>query len=180
MLAHGISDYQRPGRTEDALRLVRDGAIPLAGGTRLLSTAAEAPRVVDLSALGLAGIETKDDDLELGALATLQDVADSPLAHAGSAGLLTLACRAGFASRLLRGMATVGGESIQSQADSEVAAALLALNAVYVVEKHGGPLEIPALRFLRDPRADVGEILSRLAIGAVQGRHRDHREAPIE
>jgi aerobic-type carbon monoxide dehydrogenase small subunit (CoxS/CutS family)/CO/xanthine dehydrogenase FAD-binding subunit len=165
MLARGITDYRRPGRIEDALRLVRDGALPLAGGTRLLATASEAPRVVDLAALGLHGIEMKDDDLELGALATLQDVADSPLAQAGSAGLLPLACRTAFASRLLRGMATVGGESIQSQADSEVGAALLALNAVYVVEKHGGTLEIPALRFLRDPRADVGDgLLTRIVI----------------
>src|SRR5438128_2134123 len=80
---------------------------------------------------------------------------DSPLVHQATAGLLPEACRVHSASRLLRGMATLGGESIYGDPASEVAASLLALNAIYVVSRPEGPLEVPALRFLKDPAVDL-------------------------
>jgi aerobic-type carbon monoxide dehydrogenase small subunit (CoxS/CutS family) len=52
-------------------------------------------------------------------------------------------------------MATVGGEAIHASPDSEVVAALLALNAIFVVRRTEGLLEVPALRFLRNPRQDL-------------------------
>jgi CO/xanthine dehydrogenase FAD-binding subunit len=45
-------------------------------------------------------------------MVALQDLIDSPLAHAATAGLLPAAARAHSASRMLRGMATVGGEAV--------------------------------------------------------------------
>ena len=53
MLAHGIRSYHRPVRLEEARAMLRQGLIPLAGGTRLLATDAELPNVLDLSGLGL-------------------------------------------------------------------------------------------------------------------------------
>ena len=58
-------------------------------------------------------------------------------------------------SRLLRGMATIGGEAVAADPDSELVAALLALNAVFLVAHPEEPRESPALRFLRDPRRDL-------------------------
>ncbi|HEX6737138.1 MAG TPA: 2Fe-2S iron-sulfur cluster-binding protein [Vicinamibacteria bacterium] len=172
MRARGIRSYHRPTRLEDALALAGQGVVPLAGGTRLLAGAAEVPNVLDLAALGLCEIESADGDLELGALTPLQDVLDSPLAYTTTAGLLPAACRAHSPSRMLRGMATLGGEAVTAAHDSELAAALLALNAVFVVARPDGNVEIPAVRFLRDPRADLqgGGLVTALFVpGAPQG-----------
>src|SRR5262245_46109129 len=140
MLARGIRSYHRPGRLDEALRLAAQGVVPLAGGTRLLARDADVPNVLDLAALDLGAIHVEDGDLVLGAMVTLQDVIDSPLTDAGTAGLLPEACQAQSASRLIRGMATVGGESVHAGPDSDVGAALLALNAVFVVSRADEPL----------------------------------------
>jgi aerobic-type carbon monoxide dehydrogenase small subunit (CoxS/CutS family)/CO/xanthine dehydrogenase FAD-binding subunit len=157
MLARGIRSYHRPTRLEEALSLALQGVVPLAGGTRLFATDREVPNVLDLSALGLGRVESVDGDLRIGTMVTLQDLIDSPQAHVATAGLLPAAARAHSASRMLRGMATVGGEAVHGAHDSEVVAALLALNAIFEVALPSGTLESPALRFLRDPAEDLGQ-----------------------
>jgi aerobic-type carbon monoxide dehydrogenase small subunit (CoxS/CutS family)/CO/xanthine dehydrogenase FAD-binding subunit len=166
MLARGIRSYHRPTRLEDALSLAAQGVVPLAGGTRLLASPVEVPNVLDLSALELVGLRIEDGDLVLGSMTTLQDVIDSPIAYAATAGLLPAACRAQSASRMVRGMATLGGESVHGDPDSEVVAALLALNAVYAVAHSSEVRESPALRFLRIPGEDLagGGILRSILI----------------
>jgi aerobic-type carbon monoxide dehydrogenase small subunit (CoxS/CutS family)/CO/xanthine dehydrogenase FAD-binding subunit len=144
----------------------------LAGGTRLLATDAQVPNVLDLLGLGLAGVRVDDEDLEIGAAASLQDVLQSASAHALTASLLPAACRAAVPSRLLRGMATLGGEAVAAHPDSELVAALLSLNAVFVIAHQGEPVESPALRFLRAPAGDLagGGILRAIVIpGAPHG-----------
>src|SRR5258708_19306759 len=131
MLARGSRSCPRPTRLEEALSLARQGVIPLAGGTRLCAAAREVPNVLDLSALGLGRIEMVDGDLRIGTMVALQDVIDSPLAHTATAGLLPAAARAHSASRMLRGMATVGGEAVHGAHHSQVAAALLPLHAIF-------------------------------------------------
>jgi aerobic-type carbon monoxide dehydrogenase small subunit (CoxS/CutS family)/CO/xanthine dehydrogenase FAD-binding subunit len=99
-------------------------------------------------------------------------VSDSGVVHAATAGLLPAACRAAVPSRLLRGMATIGGEAVHDDPDSELGAALLALNAVFVVAHPAEARESPALRFLRNPAADLagGGILRAILIpGAPHG-----------
>jgi aerobic-type carbon monoxide dehydrogenase small subunit (CoxS/CutS family)/CO/xanthine dehydrogenase FAD-binding subunit len=169
MLARGIRSYHRPTRLEEALNLARQGVVPLAGGTRLFATLRDVPNVLDLAALGLAKVELVDGDLRLGAMVTLQDLIESPAVHAATAGLLPAAARAHSASRMIRGMATVGGEAVHGAHDSEVVAALLALNAIFEVALPTGPLESPALRFLRDPAEDLGKggLLTSLMIPGV-------------
>jgi len=129
--------------------------VPLAGGTRLLAAAEEVPNLLDLVGLGLSVVRVEDEDLVIGATATLQDLVESPLAYPATAGLLPLACRTASASRTIRGMATLAGEVIHGDPDCEVATALLALNAVFMVAHPNEPRESPALRFLRDPSADL-------------------------
>lgn len=128
---------------------------PLAGGTRVLAADTIVPNVVDLVGLGLFGVRVEDEDLEIGAATPIEDVVDSPSAYAATAGLLPEACRAALPSRLLRGMATIGGEACHDDPDSELAAALLALNAVFLVAHPQEPRESPALRFLRSPATDL-------------------------
>jgi carbon-monoxide dehydrogenase small subunit len=117
-------------------------------------------------------VRVDDEDLEIGATATLHDLTQSASAHALTASLLPAACRAAAPSRLLRGMATIGGEAVAADPDSELAAALLALNAVFVVEHPKEPAESPALRFLRSPAMDLegGGLLRAVVIpGAPDG-----------
>jgi aerobic-type carbon monoxide dehydrogenase small subunit (CoxS/CutS family)/CO/xanthine dehydrogenase FAD-binding subunit len=167
MLARGIRSYHRPADVAEALDLVRRGAVPVAGGTRVLASDAELPNVLDLSALPLRGISVEDGDLRLGALTTLQELLDSPAVHVATRGLLPAACRAQSSSRMIRGMATVGGESVHGAHDSEVVAALLALNTVFDVQSEKETVESPALRFLKDPRLDLhdGGLVTALSIG---------------
>jgi aerobic-type carbon monoxide dehydrogenase small subunit (CoxS/CutS family)/CO/xanthine dehydrogenase FAD-binding subunit len=172
LLARGIRSYHRPTRIEEAQQLAGQGAAPLAGGTRLLAVDGSVPNVLDLVGLGLTGLRVEDEDLEIGAVTPLQDVVDSPSAYSTTAGLLPAACRAAVPSRLLRGMATIGGEAIHDDPDSELAAALLALNAVFVIAHPQEPRESPALRFLRAPGADLaggGILRSVLIPGAPHG-----------
>ncbi len=155
MLARGIRSYHRPGRIEDAIKLAAQGVPPLGGGTRLLALPGDLPNVLDLASLDLASLQVRDEDLEVGAMTTLQALADSPLADEATAGLLPEACRAHSASRMIRGAATLGGEAVFGAPDSDVVAALLALNAVFVIAHGDGPIESPALRFLKKPAEDL-------------------------
>jgi xanthine dehydrogenase iron-sulfur cluster and FAD-binding subunit A len=157
MLAHGIRTYHRPGTLEAALDLRAAGHRVLAGGTRLLATAQPLDTVVDLCGIPMDAIEVREGDLHLGATATLQDVIDSPLVHDFTGGLLPEACRAWSASRMLRGMATVGGEAVHGAHDSEVLAALLVLNSIFVVRRGREELESPSLRFLSHVEEDLGD-----------------------
>jgi aerobic-type carbon monoxide dehydrogenase small subunit (CoxS/CutS family)/CO/xanthine dehydrogenase FAD-binding subunit len=129
MRAFGIQTYSRPGSSAEALRLLQEGGRPLGGGTRLLAEEIELPHVVDLAALGWAGIRVENRGLVIGAMTRLQDVIDSAESYPTTAGLLPRACRAHSASPILRGMATLGGEVASAAHDSPLTAALLALDA---------------------------------------------------
>jgi aerobic-type carbon monoxide dehydrogenase small subunit (CoxS/CutS family)/CO/xanthine dehydrogenase FAD-binding subunit len=172
MLARGIRSYHRPTRLEDAFDLAARGVVPMAGGTRLLAEDRELANLLDLSGIGIDGITVDDGDLVLGAMVSLQDAIDSRAAYELTAGLLPAACRASSPSRMLRNMATLGGESVVAAWDSEVAAALLALNAVYTVSRHDETVEVPAIRFLRRAAEDLaggGLVRSVLIPGAPGG-----------
>ena len=149
MLARGIRSYHRPIAIEEALNLAAQGVVPVGGGTRLFAAAEDVPNVLDLAGLRLNRLQIEDGDLVLGASITLQDVIDSPVAYEATGGLLPAACRAQSASRLVRGLATLAGEAVHAAHDSEVVAALLALNTVFVVDRRDGGLESPALRFVK-------------------------------
>jgi aerobic-type carbon monoxide dehydrogenase small subunit (CoxS/CutS family) len=72
---------------------------------------------------------------------------------------------------MIRGAATIGGEAVFGAPDSDVVAALLALNAVFLIARRDAPIESPALRFLKKPSDDLaGGILRAILIPAgVQG-----------
>jgi aerobic-type carbon monoxide dehydrogenase small subunit (CoxS/CutS family)/CO/xanthine dehydrogenase FAD-binding subunit len=152
--------------------LAAQGVIPLGGGTRLLASTADVPNLLDLVALGLSSVRVEDEDLVLGATTSLQELIESPQVYRATAGLLPLVCRGSSASRTIRGMATLAGEVVHGDPDSELVGALLALNAVFTIAHSKEPRESPALRFLRDPAADLeggGLVESVLIPGAPHG-----------
>ena len=103
--------------------------------------------------------------------ASLQDVVDAPITYAATAGLLPQACREA-GPRTVRSAATLGGEAVAADPDSVVVAALLALNAVFVIAHPREPRESPALRFVRRPQDDLagGGLVTTISIpGAPHG-----------
>ena len=81
-----ITEYRQASTVEEAAALGKDGFIFLAGGTQVNSTpfrkraAAQGravKKVVSLFGLGLEGISRDGDDLVVGAMTTLQEIADS-------------------------------------------------------------------------------------------------------
>lgn len=152
--------------------LAAQGVVPLGGGTRLLASTADVPNLLDLVALGLSSVRVEDEDLVLGAGTSLQDLIESPPVYRATAGLLPLVCRSAHASRTIRAMATLAGEVVHGDPDSELVATLLALNAVFTIAHPEEPRESPALRFLRDPSPDLkggGLVESVLIPGAPHG-----------
>lgn len=129
----------------------------LAGGTYLLGHDDETIQaVVDLRDLELAYIEEDVRNgqalLRVGAMTTLQTVADAPLLREGAGSVLALAARASSSSLLIRNSATLGGTlalGAASQADLLTALAVLDVEAVLrsgsrtQLDLAGGSLERP-------------------------------------
>jgi CO/xanthine dehydrogenase FAD-binding subunit len=105
----------RPGTLEEALALLAgEGAAAHAGGTDLagqLDRGIRSPALlVDLQAAGLSGVASRGDGIEIGAMTTLADLAETAAVQAYAA----VATAAGAAaSQLLRNVGTVGGNLCQ-------------------------------------------------------------------
>jgi CO/xanthine dehydrogenase FAD-binding subunit len=110
-----LTAYARPETLDEALALLAsNGAAPLGGGTDLagqVDRGIRAPEVlVDLQSAGLGAIESDGEGVVVGATATLDEVASSPLL-APYAAVVRAASLA--ASPLLRNVGTVGGNLCQ-------------------------------------------------------------------
>lgn len=119
-----LLEYHWAEDIDDALLLLSRTdikTVPLAGGTYVLGHADETIQaVVDLRDLQLAYIKEGAQAIHIGAMATLQSMADAPLLKNTVDGLLSRAAQASSFSRLLRNSATLGGTigaGVSSQAD---------------------------------------------------------------
>ncbi len=155
--------YHRPQSVDEALRLLsRNDTVPLAGGTALLATEQGiTSTVVDLQDTGLNTLAWGDDGrlLRVGAMVRLADLAEflAPLAALqGAAALLGAAIhRAG--PNTYRHAATVGGVAASRLPDSELLAALLALDAT-VSLRLPSPETISLAAYLEDDDRPPGLI----------------------
>jgi CO/xanthine dehydrogenase FAD-binding subunit len=133
--------------------------VALAGGTYLLGHDDDSIQaVVDLRDLELAYIEedTRNGqvNLRIGAMTTLQTLADAPQFREGGGSVLALAARASSSSLLIRNSATLGGTlalGASSQADVLTALAVLDVDVVLrsgsrtQFDLTGGSLDRPGL-----------------------------------
>ncbi|MEN8040530.1 MAG: FAD binding domain-containing protein [Actinomycetota bacterium] len=121
-----ITRYERPKMMDEALGLLTNpDAVILAGGTVLNASSDRAPvTAVDLQGLGLSGIEAIDGGVRVGAMATLQDLADSDLVPPV---LRELAHHE--APNTIRNAATVGGTIAAADSLNHLLAGLLAFEA---------------------------------------------------
>lgn len=128
-----VTEYYRPETLAEALQLLRRPGVktvPLAGGTLLVGQRDDTVQaIVDLKALGLNSINKQQGRIHLGAMVTLQQLVESPLAHEIAGGILAKAAKSS-AARLIRNAATVGGTLVAGPAaHADLAVALAALAA---------------------------------------------------
>lgn len=133
-----LVEYHWAEHLDDALLLLGRldmKTVPLAGGTYLLGLHDDTIQaVVDLRDLELAYIFEDKRGIHLGAMTTLQSMADAPLLKEFATGLLSHTARSSSSSRLIRDSATIGGTlgaGAASQAD--LLTALVAMDAEVVV-----------------------------------------------
>lgn len=155
--------YHRPRSVDEALHLLRQpNTVPLAGGTALLATEEGIDStVVDLQDAGLNVLSWADNGrlLRVGAMVRLADLDDflAPLTdHQGGAALLRQAIgRAG--PNTYRHAATFGGIVASRLTDSELLAALLAMDAT-VSLRLPAPETISLAAYLADDEPPPGLI----------------------
>ena len=119
--------YHRPRSIAEAVELLRGpGRMALAGGTTFRHDGGADPvEVVDLQALGLAGITEAGDRVRIGAATTLQTSSDDPLVPR-----LVRRCARAELPSTLRTVATIGGTVGAAESESVLLAALLVHDAV--------------------------------------------------
>ena len=124
-----LQTIHKPKTLDEALQLAREPDTALmAGGTNLISEKRRDVRaVIDLSALELSFIETRGDDIAIGATTTLAVIVDSALLRETANGIMAQAAQQTHAN-ILRNQASVVG-TILSEPDGIFSVALSALDA---------------------------------------------------
>ncbi|MBQ3356834.1 MAG: FAD binding domain-containing protein [Oscillospiraceae bacterium] len=123
-----------------------EDTVYLAGGTDdlRLGSCAAGKDLIDINGLVDSTIDVKDGKLHIGALATLQDVVESPLVPA------FIKEAAKFCSSFeKRNAATVGGNLALRRDDSYLAAAMCAAEATLLLYTSEGETERPVAEFLK-------------------------------
>ena len=133
--------YQKPGSLADAVAtLAADGeARPLAGGMTyipvLKQRLAKPTTVVDLSGLGLSGINVSGGVVNIGAMTRHADVASNAEIKAAIPALAALA--GGIGDEAVRHRGTIGGSIANNDPAADYPAAALALGATIRTNKRG-------------------------------------------
>jgi CO/xanthine dehydrogenase FAD-binding subunit len=153
-----LVEYHWAESIEDALLLLArldTRTVPLAGGTYLLGLQDDSIQaVVALRDLELAYFSDETRYLHIGAMTTLQNMADEPLLKEFATGLLARTALVSSSSRLIRNCATLGGTvAAGNAAQADLLTALVALEAEAVVRSgsktqvnlSGGTAERPGL-----------------------------------
>jgi carbon-monoxide dehydrogenase medium subunit len=143
-------DHVAPRTLSEACELLaEDGAMALAGGQSLMQSAVlreVRPRLlVDLARLReLRGVHA-DGALRIGAAEPMADLERDPLVARHAPGLVRTLATVG--SVAIRSRATLGGSAAWADPTSQLPAALLALDATFVLRGPGGERRVPAEGF---------------------------------
>jgi xanthine dehydrogenase small subunit len=157
-LASSSAEFVRPADLSEALALLarRPEATVVAGctdwGVAVNLLGARAPLTVAVDRLPeLRGLVVDDVVIELGAALSLSEV------DAGLAGRVPLLAELlpQFASRLVRNLATIGGNLGTGSPIGDLAPALLALDAGVVLVSERGEREVPVAKYFTGYRTSV-------------------------
>ncbi len=159
MLLKGLKEYYKVSDLKEALALLRreEGSlIPLAGATsRLIRTQRKIDGAMDLTFLPLKYVQEADDYLETGALTTITELMESPLAGEWTDGMLRKACSS-LASTPLRNVITIGGNTAGLFRWSDTPAALLVMDAEFQIDGEGSRWIKAVDWFSEHPRKRLG------------------------
>lgn len=164
--------YFEPSSVAEAAEILagEEGSRPLAGGTDLLvdmkTGRAHPAALVNLKRIeGLSGVDRVDGHTRIGALASVDAVARSPLvrttcpALAGAAGAL--------ASLPVRRLATIGGNLGRASPASDLSPALMVLGARIEITGPDGRRDIPVGELFRGPgltSLHAGEVVTAVVV----------------
>lgn len=163
-------NYSAPATLEEALRLLGDGAKPLAGGMSLIPMMklrlAAPEHVVDLSRIGgLSGIRVDGDVVRIGAMTTHHDVESSAMLRSLCPLLSEAAAHIGDVQ--VRNMGTIGGSVAHADPAADYPASLFALDAKVVLARSGGERTMAVSEFIVDTfttAAEPGEIIREVIV----------------
>lgn len=167
-----VQTYQRPTSVEEAWRLLKEGgeSAKLVGGGVDVALFAP-PRVstlIDLTLISNRTIELRDDELVIGAGATLTELLESSFAGEYSGGIVLDTLRQ-VASPLLRNAATVGGALAGTHPWSDVITLFLCLGAC--VTQYAGELRSVSLEELLEQRGIIDRsIITEVVLPVPVGR----------
>lgn len=157
-------DYYRAESVAEALDLMADHADRevelLAGGHSLVPAMKAAGRspdaVVDLAVDALAGVQSREERVVVGALTTYADLMADDVATE-RAPLLAAAARE-VGDRQIRNRGTLGGNLAEAHPAADPPAAALAADATVLLRGRDGKREVPATDFFRgDGETAVGD-----------------------
>jgi CO/xanthine dehydrogenase FAD-binding subunit len=148
-------DLRAPARLDQALKLLSDGWRPMAGSTDLMvllqAGQLRERRFVALWHLAeLHGIESNDNELTIGALATFAEIAAHPVVRADFPALAAAAAQVGGAAN--RNRATIGGNVASASPAADSAPALLIYDAELELVSWRGRRRLPYQDFHLDYR----------------------------
>lgn len=138
--------YARATDLDHALELLGEpDAKAIAGGQSLIPVMklriARPSLVVDISRLGLSGVEERNGELHIGSLTTWNELVHSEaLAHPALAAIAE--CARGIGDLQVRNLGTIGGSIAHADPASDMPAVLLALGARLQLRSPAGDREI--------------------------------------
>lgn len=161
-----LKDYKRAQTPAEAVAMLRQGpgkGMYIAGGTDLYLFPPKVDFVVDINDAGINNIaRTPDDDVFLGAAATMHDIATNELVTDFGGGALSIAA-ARCGNRPVRTTATIGGNICNALPSADMAPVLLALDATCFIVDEDSQETLPLSDFFTGPRQTV--LGDRLLVG---------------
>ncbi len=133
-------NYYQPRSLKDAMGLIETGAIPLAGGTiltpEILHFKIHPEQIADLRYLNdLKEIKIENDYLEIGALTTIEQIANSPLLGSGEFKALKQAALS-IGNPHVRRVGTVGGNLLWNHPGSDLRPVFFCFDGEVLLSAH--------------------------------------------
>ena len=165
-----IRAYHQPKCIDEALSLLKNGAQAVAGATGLYSNRKRVDgELVDITGLGLNGIEVKGGAIRLGACVTLTQLLEADLPGAEGAFLKLVARH--ITAHTMRNAITLGGNIAHTAFWADMPVALLALDAQIIIAKAGEAEKTVAIaEALQEASPWKGGLIKEIIVPVIPGR----------
>jgi len=164
-----INAYHQPTRLEEALDLIAQGGVPVAGATGLYSgKGRQDGTFVDVTRLGLDEIAVESGKVLLGASVPLQKLACAGQIPGMEGAVLRRAARA-VPTHPMRNMITLGGNIAHQVFWADMPVVLLALEASLEVRKAGGAATQVSFADALKSKVWDGGLITRVVVPLRQG-----------